>query len=70
MIYTHVIRKNPSEIRSPLDGLCKMNDVRETIYLNSKTRKYSLAIADGREKILDYVYFEVRGVEEEGEKPK
>jgi hypothetical protein len=47
-----------------------MNDVRETIYLNSKTRKYSLAIADGREKILDYVYFEVRGVEEEGEKPK
>lgn len=25
--------------------------------------KYSLAIADGDEKILDYVYFEVRGPE-------
>lgn len=29
----------------------------------SKAGKYSLAIADGDEKILDYVYFEVRGPE-------
>ncbi|MGZ6239418.1 MAG: hypothetical protein ACXWMF_06210 [Syntrophales bacterium] len=28
-----------------------------------KAGKYSLAIADGDEKILDYVYFEVRGPE-------
>jgi len=25
--------------------------------------KYSLALADGKEKILDFVYFEVRGPE-------
>jgi len=31
--------------------------------LGSKAGKYLLAIADGREKILDYVYFEVRGPE-------
>jgi len=26
-------------------------------------RKYFLALADGEEKILDYIYFEVRGPE-------
>jgi len=31
--------------------------------VNYSRRKYSLALADGDEKILDYVYFEVRGPE-------
>ena len=28
-----------------------------------RKEKYSLALADGDKKILDYVYFEVRGLE-------
>jgi hypothetical protein len=34
-----------------------------TIPWTPKAGKYSLAIAEGDEKILDYVYFEVRGPE-------
>jgi hypothetical protein len=37
--------------------------VGKTISWTPKAGKYSLAIADGDEKILDYVYFEVRGPE-------
>jgi penicillin-binding protein 1C len=35
----------------------------KTISWIPKAGKYFLAIADGDEKILDYVYFEVRGPE-------
>jgi hypothetical protein len=34
-----------------------------TIPWTPKTGKYHLALADKDEKILDYVYFEVRGPE-------
>jgi hypothetical protein len=38
-----------------------MEAVGKTIAWTPKAGKYSLAIADGDEKIIDYVYFEVRG---------
>ena len=41
----------------PMEGVGKM------IPWTPKTGKYSLALAEGNEKILDYVYFEVRGPE-------
>ncbi len=41
----------------PMEGVGKM------IPWTPKTGKYSLALAEGDEKILDYVYFEVRGPE-------
>jgi hypothetical protein len=47
-----------------------MEEAGKMVPWTPKAGKYSLAIADGREKILDYVYFEVRGVEVEGEKPE
>lgn len=40
-----------------------MEGTDKTISWNPKAGKYSLAIADGDEKILDYVYFEVSGPE-------
>jgi len=40
-----------------------MEGTDKTISWTPKAGKYSLAIADGGEKILDYVYFEVRGPE-------
>lgn len=40
-----------------------MEGTDKTISWTPKAGKYSLAIADGDEKILDYVYFEVSGPE-------
>ena len=45
------------EISEPMEGAGK------TIPWTPAAGKYSLAIADQDEKILDYVYFEVRGPE-------
>jgi penicillin-binding protein 1C len=45
-----------------LNGL-PMETVGRAIPWNPKAGKYFLALADGDEKILDYVYFEVRGPE-------
>jgi hypothetical protein len=44
-------------VSEPIEGAGK------TIPWTPEAGKYSLAIADGDEKILDYVYFEVRGPE-------
>jgi hypothetical protein len=40
-----------------------MEAVGKTIPWTPKAGKYFLAIADGEEKILDYIYFEIRGPE-------
>ena len=42
---------------------CPMETVGKTIPWTPKAGKYFLALADEEEKILDYIYFEVRGSE-------
>ena len=49
-----------NDLRWVLNGL-PMEAAGKTIAWTPKAGKYSLAIADWDEKILDYVYFEVRG---------
>jgi len=51
-----------NNFRWVLDGV-PMEGVGKMIPWTPKTGKYSLALAEGDEKILDYVYFEVRGPE-------
>ena len=55
-----ISQTNENDVRWVLNG-SPMEIVGRTIPWTPKTGKYSLAIADGDEKILDYVYFEVRG---------
>jgi len=40
-----------------------LTDLQYFSRIQQKAGKYSLALADGKEKILDFVYFEVRGPE-------
>ena len=40
-----------------------MEAMGKAILWSTKAGKYFLAIAKGKEKVLDYVYFEVRGPE-------
>jgi hypothetical protein len=49
-----------NDFRWVLNGL-PMEGVGKTISWTPKAGKYYLALADGNEKILDFVYFEVRG---------
>jgi penicillin-binding protein 1C len=51
-----------NDLRWVLNG-SPMEAAGKTIAWTPKAGKYSLALADGNEKILDYVYFEVRGPE-------
>jgi penicillin-binding protein 1C len=51
-----------SDVRWVLNGTL-MGAVGKTVSWTPKAGKYSLAIADRDEKILDYIYFEVRGPE-------
>jgi len=53
---------NGSEFRWVLNGI-PMERASKTIPWSPRAGKYSLAIADREGKILDYVYFEVRGPE-------
>ena len=55
-----ISQTNENDVRWVLNGV-PMETLGKTIPWTPKTGKYSLAIADGDEKILDYVYFEVRG---------
>jgi penicillin-binding protein 1C len=55
-----VSQTGENDLRWILNDL-PMEAVGKTIPWIPKAGKYSLAIADGDEKILDYVYFEVRG---------
>jgi penicillin-binding protein 1C len=64
-----ISQTNENDFRWILNSL-PMEAVGKTIPWTPKAGKYSLAIADREEKILDYVYFEVRGAEVEGEKPE
>jgi penicillin-binding protein 1C len=57
-----ISQTNENEIRWVLNGVL-MGAVGKTIPWTPKVGKYFLALADGEEKILDYVYFEVRGPE-------
>ncbi len=49
-----------NDFRWVLNGL-PMEGIGKTISWTPKAGKYYLALADGNEKILDFVYFEVRG---------
>ncbi len=51
-----------NEFRWLLNGY-PMEAMGKTIPWTPRAGKYSLALADGEEKILDYVYFEVRGTD-------
>jgi penicillin-binding protein 1C len=55
-----ISQSDENGLRWVLNGL-PMEAVGKTIAWTPKAGKYSLAIADGDEKIIDYVYFEVRG---------
>jgi hypothetical protein len=55
---------------APLTGLLQFSKIPERLIPYECQRiirkgKYSLALADGNEKILDFVYFEVTGREED-----
>jgi hypothetical protein len=51
-----------NEFRWLLNGV-PMEAMGKTIPWTPRAGKYFLALADGEEKILDYIYFEVRGPE-------
>jgi hypothetical protein len=53
---------NKDDFRWVLNGV-PMETVGKTIPWTPKAGKYFLALADENEKILDYIYFEVRGSE-------
>jgi penicillin-binding protein 1C len=57
-----ISQTSENEFRWVLNG-SPMETVGRTIPWTPKAGKYFLALADGDEKILDYVYFEVRGPE-------
>ena len=57
-----ISQTHENDFRWVLNG-APMEGVGKTIPWTPKTGKYSLALAEGDEKILDYVYFEVRGPE-------
>ena len=57
-----ISQTSENDFRWVLNG-SPMEAVGKTIPWNPKAGKFFLAIADGEEKILDYVYFEVRGPE-------
>jgi penicillin-binding protein 1C len=57
-----ISQTNENEIRWVLNGVT-LERVGKTVPWTPKAGKYFLALADGEEKILDYVYFEVRGQE-------
>jgi len=57
-----ISQASENEFRWVLDG-SPMEAVGKTIPWTPKAGKYFLALADGDEKILDYVYFDVRGPE-------
>jgi penicillin-binding protein 1C len=57
-----ISQASENEFRWVLDG-SPMEAVGKTISWTPKAGKYFLALADGDEKILDYVYFDVRGPE-------
>ena len=57
-----ISQTNENEIRWVLNGVT-LEMVGKTVPWTPKAGKYILALADGEEKILDYVYFEVRGPE-------
>jgi penicillin-binding protein 1C len=57
-----ICQTNENNFRWVLNGV-PMEKAGKTIPWSPKAGKYSLAIADREEKILDYVYFEVRGPE-------
>jgi len=57
-----ISQTSENEFRWVLNG-SPMEAVGKTIPWNPKAGKFFLALADGDEKILDYVYFEVRGPE-------
>ncbi len=57
-----ISQTNENDFRWVLNGSL-METKGKTIPWTPKAGKYSLALAEGEEKILDYVYFEVRGPE-------
>jgi len=57
-----ISQTNENEIRWVLNGV-PLEMLGKTVPWTPKAGKYFLALADGEEKILDYVYFEVRGPE-------
>ena len=57
-----ISQTSENKFRWVLNG-SPMEAVGKTIPWNPKAGKFFLAIADGEKKILDYVYFEVRGPE-------
>ena len=59
-----ISQTNENEFRWLLNGE-SLETGGKTIPWTPRAGKYFLAIADGEEKILDYIYFEVRGPEEE-----
>jgi penicillin-binding protein 1C len=59
-----ISQTNENEIRWLLNGV-RMEARSKTIPWTPRAGKYFLALADGEEKILDYIYFEVRGADED-----
>jgi membrane carboxypeptidase/penicillin-binding protein PbpC len=57
-----ISQTSENDFRWVLNG-APMEAVGKTIPWTPKAGKYFLAIADGEEKILDYINFEVRGPE-------
>ena len=57
-----ISQASENEFRWILNG-SPMGEVGKAIPWSPKAGKFFLALADGDEKILDYVYFEVRGPE-------
>ncbi len=63
-----ISQTDKNEVRWLLNGV-PMEAAGKTITWTPRAGKYFLALADGEEKILDYIYFEVRGPEDtDGEK--
>jgi len=58
-----ISQTNENEFRWLLNGE-SLETGGKTIPWTPRAGKYFLAIADGEEKILDYIYFEVRGPDE------
>ena len=59
-----ISQTNENEFRWLLNGV-PMEAMGKTVPWTPRAGKYFLALADGDEKILDYIYFEVRGPNED-----